>query len=246
MVALKLRPDLVLGQAHGKAWYVKAGPAIMILAESLQKRQRRSVRLQSSEALNDEDSENASSDDESSTTTARATGGNTVRTSPSIPAIEPAQLLEDGVHDKEDEAVLPSPVLGPLPNRDEYTWMICQICHTYGIRALTMPAITSHIRTLEQAVREDDRLDLCQSFAKIMTILVTNTSATAVSNFLDEEYENMVNSVVAEFGMDLLSRKEGAIFMERMGRAMVAGQSEDLSMAYAALRASMIAYAGRK
>ncbi|KAG9737972.1 hypothetical protein KCU59_g9197, partial [Aureobasidium melanogenum] len=81
---------------------------------------------------------------------------------------------------------------------------------------------------------------------KIMTILVTTTSANPVSDFLDEEYESLVNSVVAEFGMDLLSRNEGAIFMERMGRAMVAGQSEDLRMAYAALRGSMIAYAGRK
>jgi hypothetical protein len=109
-----------------------------------------------------------------------------------------------------------------------------------------MPNIASHIRTLDQAVREDNRLVLCQSFAKIMTILVTTTSPNPVSNFLDEVYENMVKSVIAEFGMDLLSRNEGAVFMESMGRAMVAGQSEDLSMAYAALRASMIAYAGRK
>ncbi|CAD0093183.1 unnamed protein product [Aureobasidium mustum] len=108
-----------------------------------------------------------------------------------------------------------------------------------------MSDIASHIRTLEQAVRQDDRLVLCRSFAKIMTVLITNTSETAISDFLDEEYETMVNSVVAEFGMYLLSRNEGAIFMESMGRAMVAGQSEDLSMAYAALRASMIAYAGR-
>lgn len=78
-----------------------------------------------------------------------------------------------------------------------------------------------------------------------MTVLITNTSQTAIPDFLDEEYETMVDSVVAEFGMDLLSRNEGAIFMERMGRAMVAGQREELSMAYAALRASMIAYAGR-
>ncbi|KEQ63257.1 uncharacterized protein M437DRAFT_47838 [Aureobasidium melanogenum CBS 110374] len=245
-VALKLRPNLVLGQAQGKAWYVKVGPVIMILAESLQKRQRRSVRLQSSEALDDEGSENASSDDDSSTTTARATEGNTVPTSPGIPAIEPAQVLEDGVHDKGEEVVPASTVVGPLPTRDEYTWMICQICHTYGVRALAMPNIASHIRTLEQATREDKRLVLCQSFAKIMTILVTTTSANPVSNFLDEEYENMVNAAVAEFGMDLLSRNEGTIFMERMGRAMIAGQSEDLDMAYAALRASMIAYAGRK
>lgn len=217
----------------------------MILAESLQKCQRRSVRLKSFGTLDNENSENASSDDESSTTTARAAEGNTVRTSPGIPAIEP-QDQEDGVHDKKEEAVPASTVLSPLPSRDEYTWMICQICHTYGVRALAMPDIASHIRTLEQAVREDDRLVLCQSFAKTMTILVTNTSATPVSNFLDEEYENLVNSVVAEFGMDLLSRHEGAMFMERMGRAMIAGQSEDLSMAYAALRASMIAYAGRK
>ncbi|KAH0365651.1 NAD(P)-binding protein, partial [Aureobasidium melanogenum] len=211
------------------------------------RRQRRSVRLQSSEALDNEDLEDASSEDEPSrTTAAHATGNNTVPTSPGMSTIEPAQILEGEIHDKEEEVVPASTVVGPLPTRDEYTWMICQICHTYGVRALTMPNIASRIRTLEQAVREDNRLVLCHSFAKIMTILVTTTSKNPVSNFLDEEYENMVNAAVAEFGMDLLSRNEGTIFMERMGRAMIAGQSENLSMAYAALRASMIAYAGRK
>ncbi|KAG9833581.1 hypothetical protein KCU98_g12759, partial [Aureobasidium melanogenum] len=209
-------------------------------------RRRRSVRLQSSEALDNEVLEDGSSDDELSTTTAHATEDNTVRTPPGMPAIEPAQILEDEIHDKEEEIVPASTVVGPLSTRNEYTWMICQICHTYGVRALIMPNIANHIRTLEQAVREDNRLVLCQSFAKIMTTLVTTTSANAVSDFLGEQYETMVNSVVAEFGMDLLSRNEGAMFMESMGRAMVAGRSEELSMAYAALRGSMVAYAGRK
>ncbi|KAH0377031.1 hypothetical protein KCU92_g9480, partial [Aureobasidium melanogenum] len=223
-----------------------AKPAPSASSKKSMKRQRRSVRLQSSEALDNEVLEDGSADDEPSTTTAHALDDNTVRTSPGIPAIEPADILEDEVHDKEGELVPASTVVGPLSTRDEYKWMICQICHTYGARALTMPNIASHIRTLDQAVREDNRLVLCQSFAKIMTILVTTTSPNPVSNFLDEVYENMVKSVIAEFGMDLLSRNEGAVFMESMGRAMVAGQSEDLSMAYAALRASMIAYAGRK
>ncbi|KAH0263457.1 NAD(P)-binding protein, partial [Aureobasidium melanogenum] len=242
-----ISPDMFLRTVQSDSSpQTAAKPGSRASSRKSMKRQRRSVRLQSSEALDDEGSENASSDDDPSTTTARATEGNTVPTSPGILAIEPAQVLEDGVHDKGEEVVPASTVVGPLPTRDEYTWMICQICHTYGVRALTMPNIASHIRTLEQATREDKRLVLCQSFAKIMTILVTTTSANPVSDFLDEEYENVVNAAVAEFGMDLLSRNERTIFMERMGRAMIAGQSEDLDMAYAALRASMIAYAGRK
>ncbi|KAG9965803.1 hypothetical protein KCU61_g1451, partial [Aureobasidium melanogenum] len=193
-----------------------------------------------------EDPEDGSFDDEPLMTTADATDDSPAQTSPGMSTVESTQILEDEVHDKEEEFVPASTFVGPLSTRDEYTWMICQICHTYGARVLSMPEIVRHIRILDQALREDNRLVLCQSFAKIMTILVTTTSANPVSDFLDEEYESLVNSVVAEFGMDLLSRNEGAIFMERMGRAMVAGQSEDLRMAYAALRGSMIAYAGRK
>ncbi|KAG9598463.1 hypothetical protein KCU77_g6236, partial [Aureobasidium melanogenum] len=193
-----------------------------------------------------EDPEDGSFDDEPLMTTADATDDSPAQTSPGMSTVESTQILEDEVHDKEEEFVPASTFVGPLSTRDEYTWMICQICHTYGARVLNMPEIVRHIRILDQALREDNRLVLCQSFAKIMTILVTTTSANPVSDFLDEEYESLVNSVVAEFGMDLLSRNEGAIFMERMGRAMVAGQSEDLRMAYAALRGSMIAYAGRK
>lgn len=153
--------------------------------------------------------------------------------------------MEHEADDEEKRAMPVRTVVGPLSTTDEYMWMICQICHTYGVRVLNMPDVANHIRTLEQAVREDNRLALCMSFAKLMTILVTS-SANALSNFLDEEYETMVNSAVAEFGMALLSRKEGTIFMESMGRAMIAGQSEDLSMAYAALRGLMIAYANRQ
>ncbi|KAG9834136.1 hypothetical protein KCU98_g10475, partial [Aureobasidium melanogenum] len=206
------------------------------------KHRRRSVRLQPS----GEHPGDGSSDNEPLMTTADATNDSPTQTSPGMSTVETTQILENEVHDKEEEFVPASTVVGPLLTRDEYTWMICQICHTYSVHVLNMPEIASHIRILDQALREDNRLVLCQSFAKIMTILVTTTSANPVSDFLDEEYESLVNSVVAEFGMDLLSRNEGAIFMERMGRAMVAGQSEDLRMAYAALRGSMIAYAGRK
>lgn len=215
-----------------------------ILAEPSQTR-RRSGRLQPSTALDDEDPQDGSSDDVSSTTTPHAMDGSTARTSPGISTVERAQNLDNEADDEEKVATPVHTVVGSLSTTDEYMWMICQICHTYGVRVLNMPDIASHMRTLEQAVREDNRLALCMSFAKIMTILVI-TSANASSGFLDEEYENMVNSAVAEFGMALLSKNEGAIFMESMGRAMIAGQSEDLSMAYAALRGSMIAYAGRQ
>lgn len=216
----------------------------MILAESLQSRRRRG-RLQPSTTLDNEDPQDGTSDDASSTTTPHAINDSTALIPPGMSTVEPAQTLGDKVGDKETGVTPVHTVVGPLSTTDEYMWMICQICHTYGIRVLGMPEIASHIKTLEQAVRENNRLALCMSFAKIMTILVA-TSTNATPNLLDEEYETMVNSAVAEFGMALLSRKEGAIFMESMGRAMVAGQSEDLSMAYAALRSSMIAYAGRE
>ncbi|KAG9732237.1 hypothetical protein KCU59_g11971, partial [Aureobasidium melanogenum] len=151
-----------------------------------------------------EDPEDGSFDDEPLMTTADATDDSPAQTSPGMSTVESTQILEDEVHDKEEEFVPASTFVGPLSTRDEYTWMICQICHTYGARVLNMPEIVRHIRILDQALREDNRLVLCQSFAKIMTILVTTTSANPVSDFLDEEYESLVNSVVAEFGMDLL------------------------------------------
>jgi uncharacterized protein (DUF2164 family) len=183
--------------------------------------------------------------DPSSTTTPHATDDSTAQSSPGMSIGEPTQGLEEENVDK-GEKMMPAPTnIGPLSTTaDEYTGMICEICQTYGVRVLRRPDITSHIDTLEQAVRENNLLALCRSFAKIKTILVV-TAADVSSDFLDEEYETMVSSTVAEFGMDLLTSTEGVLFMKNMGDAMVAGQREYLSAAYANLRAYMVAYTGR-
>ncbi|KAK6000237.1 hypothetical protein QM012_003869 [Aureobasidium pullulans] len=207
-------------------------------------KRRRSGRLKSSGTLDNGDSQESSSEDEAPTTP-QAVDESTARTFPGSSTVEPVQILEDQVEESTERAAPIRTVVGPLSTTEEYRWMICQVCHTYGSRVLNMPELTTHVRTLEQAVREKNRLALCHSFARIMTFLVTSTSGNAIPGPLVEEYESMVNSIVAEFGMDLLSRTEGTIFMNRMKRAVVADQEEDLSMAYAALRASMIAYAGR-
>jgi hypothetical protein len=158
---------------------------------------------------------------------------------------EPTQGLEDETINKGEETTPALTNISALSiTADEYTGMISQLCHTYGVRVLKRPDITTHINTLEQAVRENNRLALCRSFAKVKTILVV-TAADAASDVLDEEYETMVSSTVAEFGIDLLESTEGVLFMKNMGEAMVAGQREVLSAAYANLRAYMVAYTGR-
>ncbi|KAI4750673.1 hypothetical protein E4T52_16754 [Aureobasidium sp. EXF-3400] len=156
------------------------------------------------------------------------------------PIDEPTEVEADN----EGAEVAPvQTLISTLSTTNEYTGMISQICHTYGIRVLEMPNLTTHINALKQAVREDNRLALCRSFAKIKTILIVNSTSTA-SEFLAEEYETMVSSTVAEFGVDLLNSTEGVMFMEMMGEAMEAGQREYLCTAYANLRAYMVAYAG--
>jgi hypothetical protein len=182
--------------------------------------------------------------DASSTTTPHTTEGSPVQPSPGRSIDEPTQGPEDEIIDKGEEVTPALNNIGPPSTTDEYIGMISQICHTYGVRVLKRPDITTHINTLEQAVRENNRLALCRSFAKVKTILVV-TAADAASDFLDEAYETMVSSTVAEFGIDLLESTEGVLFMKNMGEAMVAGQREHLGAAYANLRAYMIAYTGR-
>lgn len=191
--------------------------------------------------------------DESSTATPHTTDDFPAQFFPGISVGVPTQGMEDDADDDDDdeeeeeeegEEVAPVQTLvSTLSTTNEYTGMISQICHTYGVRVLRMPNLTTHINALEQAVREDNRLDLCRSFAKIKTILVVALTSTA-SEFLDGEYETMVSSTVAEFGVDLLDSTEGVMFMENMGEAMVVGQREHLCTAYANLRAYMVAYAG--
>ncbi|KAI4716301.1 hypothetical protein E4T48_07533 [Aureobasidium sp. EXF-10727] len=206
---------------------------------------RRSDRLQGTDAPDDQEDPviGSSMEEDSTTTTPHTTADSSAQPSPDPSIAESRQSLEDEADDQAEEVVLARTLVGPLRTSEEYTWMVCQICHTYGVRVLSIPEIAAHIKTLEQAVREDNRLALCRAFAKIMTILVT-TSAHVASEFLDEEYETMVSSAVEEFGMNLLSRAEGTVFMERMGAAVIAGQRERLGMAYAALRGAMLAYAG--
>lgn len=156
---------------------------------------------------------------------------------------EPTQGLKHSIDDDRQEVASTRTTVGSLSTMDEYTGMINHICYTYGVSVLRMPNIVTHINTMEQTVREDNRLALCQSFAKIKTILVL-TAADAGPDFLDEEYEAMISSAVEGFGVELLDSAEGVIFMKSMGEAMVAGQKEYLSLAYASLKAYMIAYAG--
>ncbi|KAI4724804.1 hypothetical protein E4T49_07486 [Aureobasidium sp. EXF-10728] len=206
---------------------------------------RRSDRLQGTDAPDDQEDPviGSSMDEDSTTTAAHTTADSSAQPSPGMSVAESRQSLEDKSGNQVEEVVPARTLIGPREASEEYTWMICQICHTYGVRVLNIPEIAAHIKTLEQTVREDNRLALCRAFAKIMTILVT-ASAHIASDFLDEEYETMVSSAVEEFGMNLLSRAEGTVFMERMGVAMIAGQRERLAMAYAALRGAMLAYAG--
>ena len=164
--------------------------------------------------------------DEFSTTTPHTTDDSPAQFSPGMSIDVPTQGMEEDDADDEGEEVAPVQTLvGTLSTTNEYTEMISQLCHTYGVRVLRMPNLTTHINALEQAVREDNRLALCRSFAKIKTTLVVSSTGTA-SEFLDEEYGTMVSSTVAEFGVDLLNSTEGVMFMENMGEAMVAGQRE--------------------
>lgn len=158
---------------------------------------------------------------------------------------EPMQALEDTTDNDKQEMASAQTVVGPVSTMKEYTEMLGQIVYTYGVSVLKLPKIAAHINTMEQTVREDDRLALCQSFAKIKTILVV-TAADAGPDFLDEEYEAMVSSVVQEFGVELLNSTEGVMFMKSMDEAMVAGQREHLSFAYANLKAYMVAYTGHE
>jgi uncharacterized protein (DUF2164 family) len=210
----------------------------------LLQRRRRSGRLHVPDAPSDEDLTDGSPLDESSTTTPHITDDSPSRFSPGISIGVRTQGMEDDADDEVEQEVAPVQTLvSTLSTTNEYTGMISQICHTYGVRVLRMPNLTTHINALEQAVKEDNRLALCRSFAKIKTILVASSTSTA-SEFLDEEYETMVSSTAAEFGVDLLNSTEGVVFMENMGEAMVAGQREYLCTAYANLRAYMVAYSG--
>ncbi len=127
---------------------------------------------------------------------------NTVRTSPGMQAIEPAQILEDEVHDKENRAS--QYCRRSTINQGQYKWMICQICHTYGVRALTMRTSWPYQgsrsggqKTIDcpvPVIRKDQLtiLDLPQLHKQFPTSWMV--------------CENMVKSVITEFGRDLLSR----------------------------------------
>lgn len=196
------------------------------------------------DALEDEDAATGSSFDESPATPSHATVDSLARPSPDMSISEPAQTSGDTT-DNDKQKVAPAlAVMGPLSTTEEYTEMLSHICYTYGVSALKEPSIATHVGNMEQAVRGNNRLAICQSFARIKTILVA-TAADDIPDFLDEEYETMVSSAIEEFGVELLNSTEGTMFMESMGEAMVAGQRERLSLAYASLKAYMIAYAGR-
>jgi hypothetical protein len=226
---------------------------------SFAQKRRRSGRYHVPDTLNDEDLVDDFALNEPSATILHATDGSLAHSSPGMSTGEPRQDLEDEPMNKSmnkpadehtdepmDEGDEVTPVLtmaSPLSTMEEYAEMIGQICDTYGVRVLKRPDLTAQINNLEQAVRDDNRLALYRSFVKIKTMLVIS-AAKAGSDFLDEEYEALVSSAVAEFGMDLLNSTEGVIFMENMGDAMVAGQREHLGAAYTNLKAYMVAYTG--
>jgi hypothetical protein len=103
-----------------------------------------------------------------------------------------------------------------------------------------MPNINIEVQNMEQAVRNNNRLSLYRSFAKVNTALV---KAGVGPGFLDEDYEEIMSSAVAELDMNPRII-EGVMFMESMGEAVVADQREHLGTAYANLRAYMVAYTG--
>jgi hypothetical protein len=222
---------------------------------SLVQKHRRSSRYHVPDTVNDEDPVDDSSLDKHSATTPHTTDRSLAHSSPGMSTEEPRQDLEDeptnepvdehtDEHIDDGEEAIPAlPTASPLSTMEEYAEMIGQVCHTYGVRVLKRPDLATQINNLEQAVRDDNRLALCQSFARIKTMLVIS-AANADPDSLDEEYEAMVSSTVAEFGMDLLNSTEGVMFMENMGEAMVAGQREHLGTAYGNLRAYMVAYTG--
>ena len=231
-------------QFQTRTWYVKlVTTSWMIILTHLQQKPRRSSRLDVLDALDNEDVMDGSPSNDSSTATPRGTVGSPIQSSPIALMGEPALGPENRFDDNKQEIASALTFMGPLSTTEEYTGIIAQLCHTYGVNALKLPNIVAHINTMEQAVREDNRLALCQSFAKIKTILVV-AAAGVDPDFLDEEYEAMVSSVIDEFGVELLNSTEGVMFMGDMGKAMVAGQREYLGLAYASLRAYMTAYTG--
>ncbi|KAI5245237.1 hypothetical protein E4T43_03357 [Aureobasidium subglaciale] len=136
-------------------------------------------------------------------------------------------------------------VVGPDLPIDEYRMMIFQISRTYGASVFIIPDIADLIKALGQAVTQDDRDGLCQTFAKIMTSLLA-ASAPAANKFLEEEHEDLVSSAVAEFGMDLLTNTaEGGALMDSMAKELLAGRREGLSDAFGALRSFLVSYRGR-
>ncbi|THY19871.1 hypothetical protein D6D01_06980 [Aureobasidium pullulans] len=143
-----------------------------------------------------------------------------------------------------DEEVQSSDTFAPGSTRDEHEAMIVQITYTYGVRILTSPHVSAYIGLLGEAVRQDNRLALCQAFGRLQTILLKSGNSAA-ADVLDEEYEELVSSVVLDHGMEVLSTTEGKTFMEDMGKAMIRGYREGLCGAYAALRTCMAAYGRR-
>ncbi|THX94338.1 hypothetical protein D6D08_01695 [Aureobasidium pullulans] len=168
--------------------------------------------------------------------------------SPDASTTHDVDMLEASMPDtgntEADEEVQSFDVFAPGSTRDEYEAIIVQITYTYGVRILTAPHVSAYIGLLGEAVRQDNRLALCQAFGRLQTILLRSGNSAA-ADVLDEEYEEMVSSAVLDHGMEVLSTTEGKAFMGNMGRAMVEGRREGLCEAYAALRTCMAAYGRR-
>lgn len=168
--------------------------------------------------------------------------------SPNASTTHDVDMLEASMPDtgnmEADEEVQSLDIFAPGSTRDEYEAIIVQITYTYGVRILTAPHVSAYIGLLGEAVRQDNRLALCQAFGRLQTILLRSGNSAA-ADVLDEEYEEMVSSAVLDHGMEVLSTTEGKAFMGNMGRAMVEGRREGLCEAYAALRTCMAAYGRR-
>ncbi|THX52550.1 hypothetical protein D6D06_06668 [Aureobasidium pullulans] len=168
--------------------------------------------------------------------------------SPNASTTHDVDMLEASMPDtgntEADEEVQSFDIFAPGSTRDGYEAIIVQITYTYGVRILTAPHVSAYIGLLGEAVRQDNRLALCQAFGRLQTILLRSGNSAA-ADVLDEKYEEMVSSAVLDHGMEVLSTTEGKAFMGNMGRAMVEGRREGLCEAYAALRTCMAAYGRR-
>lgn len=96
--------------------------------------------------------------------------------SPNASTTHDVDMLEASMPDtgntEADEEVQSFDIFAPGSTRDGYEAIIVQITYTYGVRILTAPHVSAYIGLLGEAVRQDNRLALCQAFGRLQTILL--------------------------------------------------------------------------